>query len=348
MTEGQKRKAVTAMDEMSKDGKFQRTESQYRAWVKADGSTDFPAEKDRYVIYYSWACPWACRTLAVRALLGLQDVIETIAVEPIMARTKPDDPEDQHIGWWFSDKRPDTINGCKHIRELYEKVDPQGKTTKFTVPVLFDKKQNKIVSNESSEIIRMLKEFNEFADKSAPFAGVDLYPEDLKKEIDAVNEWVYPMYNNGVYRSGFATSQEAYNEAVKEVWEALDRAEKILSEQRYLAGDRFTEADVRFFVTSVRFDEIYASHFKCTRRISESCPHVFEHLKEILQMPGVRDTVDIDDARTHYTCSHKKINPFSIIPISPFQAFSDKDFPECWYEVHMKPHNRDEKFPVKK
>lgn len=341
-------KAQTAMDETDDKGKFVRTESKFRNWIKADG--EFPPAKDRYAVYFSYACPWASRVYAVRNLLGLQDVIQMIPVMPIMERTRPDDDDDKHIGWVFSEERPDVLHGCKTIRDVYERVDKSGNNTKFTVPILFDKQEDKIVSNESAEIIRMLKEFDEFADKSAPLAGVDLYPKELQKDIDAVNDSFYNQFNNGVYRSGFAKSQEAYNEAVHEVWEALDDAEAILSKQRYIAGDgtRFTEADIRLFVTAVRFDEIYASHFKCIRRISETCPNLFEYTKEILQMPGILETVEIDDAKTHYTCSHKNINPFSIIPISPFKFNSDKEFPECWYDVHYNtPHNREEKFPLK-
>ncbi|GBG31604.1 Glutathione S-transferase omega-like 2 [Hondaea fermentalgiana] len=323
-------------------GDFKRAESVFRNWIKADGSTEFPVEKDRYVVYISYACPWASRVYAAINLLGLRDVFEIIPVEDVFQRTRPDDPDDEHKGWVFSERRPDTLLGTSTIREIYELQDPDVET-RYTVPIVFDKKQKRIVSNESAEILRMINsEFGSLRDKdSGPLAEIDLYPEDLREAIDEVNAWVYPQLNNGVYRCGFAVKQEAYDEAVSDVWDALDKAEAILARQRYMTGDRFTEADLRLFVTCIRYDEIYAEHFKCTRRIADTCPNLWGFTREIYQMPGIKETVVLDACSNHYRKSHPTINPHGIIPISYFRIKSSKPFPECAYEAFSAPHGRD-------
>jgi len=331
-------KAKTAMDEVDADGNFQRTDALFRNWIEKGG--EFPPAKDRYILYISWACPWASRCMAVRALLGLQEVIKAFPVEAVMQRTRPDDPNDEHIGWWFSESRPEPVYGCKTIRELYEKHDEKGTTTKFSVPVLFDTEKKKIVSNESSEIIRMLKEFEEFADPKAPFFGVDLYPKELQKEIDEMNDLVYNPINNGVYRCGFSTKQSAYEKAAKELIEHMEKVEDILSKQRYLVGDSFTEADVRLAMTLFRFTEIYTCHFKCIVRL-EDFPNMLGFTRELFQMDGVKETVDIADAKTHYYKSHAKQNSYGIIPISPYERPGSQTFPQCYYNFMMQPHGRD-------
>ena len=261
----------TALEETSKDGAFERKASTYRHWIKK--GSRFAPESGRYHLYVSLACPWASRAVAVLNLKGLQDVVGLSVTHPTWQRTRPDDPEDRHSGWAFfrPDDPPvsnaeghgsfpcdgcvvDTLHGVKFVRDLYDMAnDTSGK---YTVPVLWDKKEETIVNNESSEIIRMLNsEFNDFA----AHPDIDLYPEELRSEIDSVNEWVYPSINNGVYRCGFATKQEAYEKSFEELFEGLERAEDILNKQRYLCGNKLTEADIRLFVTLIRFGRLYCS-----------------------------------------------------------------------------------------
>merc|ERR1712137_578904 len=298
------------MQEVDTDGAFKRTEAQFRNFIKQDGSSEFPVESGRYHLFVSYACPWASRCLLVRSLKGLEDHITFDAVEPVFEKTSK---TDDHVGWVFSEEYPDTVLGTKTIREIYEKSSDSVK--KFTVPVLYDKVAKKIVSNESSEIIRMFNtEFNALAKNP----DLDLYPKDIAKEIDQVNRWVYPQINNGVYRAGFAQSQKAYDIAVKDVFKGLDRAEAILSENRFLCGSRLTEADVRLFVTLIRFDDVYFHHFKCSLALIQKDYHnLFNYIKHIYQMPGVASTVNMDHIRNHYFRSHESINPFAIVPLSP-------------------------------
>ena len=299
-------------------------------WVAEPGAK-FPPEKNRYHLFVAYACPWAHRTLMVRALKGLEDAIAVTVVHPTWRKTKPDDPNDTHTGWVFADPNgepfpntsglggpfpaqmdglePDPIFQARTIREFYERAHDQN--GKYTVPILWDTKLHTIVSNESSEIIRMFNsEFNEFAKNPE----LDLYPEALRKDIDAANDWIYPTTNNGVYRCGFAKSQEAYDIAIGELTESFDRIDQILQKQRYIAGDRFTEADVRLFVTLLRFDEVYAVYFKTNTRSVTHTPSILNYCREIYQMKGVASTVNMKHIKMHYYTSHPDLNRWSIIP----------------------------------
>eukprot|EP01134_Creolimax_fragrantissima_P005597 CFRG5597T1 len=315
-------KAHTALDEQ-KHGEFIRTDAGFRKWIKADGSTPFTPESNRYHLYVSYACPWASRCMAVCALKGLEKHISFSVVHPVWEETRPGDPEDDHRGWMFKLEEefagniPDTLNNAKSIRDLYELANDT--LHKYSVPVLWDKKTASIVSNESSEIIRMFNnEFNEICERPE----IDLYPEALRKDIDSVNEWVYPMLNNGVYRSGFASKQEPYEAAVTEVFQALDRIEGILSKQRYIAGDQITEADIRLFVTLVRFDEVYVGHFKCNKARLADYPNTENYTRDIYQTQGISGTVNMAHIKHHYHRSHPSINPYGIVPVGPGVDFS--------------------------
>lgn len=290
----------------STGGRFVRQESAFRDRVSDDGSTPFPAEAGRYHLYVSLACPWAHRTLIFRKLLGLEEAISISVVDPFMGEQ----------GWSFSDAPgciPDTVNGARHLHEIYVKADPRY-TGRVTVPVLWDKRRATIVNNESSEIIRMLNAA--FRALARPDAE-DYYPEPLRKEIDEVNDFVYPNVNNGVYRCGFATTQEAYEEAFAALFSALDRLDARLASRRYLVGDRITEADWRLFTTLVRFDPVYVGHFKCNRRRIADHRHLSGYLRELYQVPGVAETVDLDHIKQHYYRSHPTINPTRVVPLGP-------------------------------
>jgi len=268
-----------------------------------------------------------------RSLKGLQNAISVTVVHPIWQPTRPG--KDDHCGWVFGDPGADKtltnaegrggpfkaaypgneeepFHGAKSVRDLYDRAgDDEGK---YTVPILWDKKTNTIVSNESSEIIRMLNaEFNAFSDK----ADLDLYPVDLRPAIDEVNGWVYDNLNNGVYRCGFARSQQAYDKAIEGLTEAFEKVDAILQKQRYIAGDRFTEADIRLFVTLVRFDEVYTVYFKTNTRSVATSPAILNYCREIYQMPGVKETVDMEQIKLHYYASHPQLNYYSIIPRGP-------------------------------
>jgi len=299
-------------DTKSSGGSFKRQAAQFRNWVTADGSPGpsgtggFEAESGRYHLYVSHACPWANRTMIFRALKGLQDHIGVSVVHPDMLGE----------GWTFATDFPgttgDPLFGSQFLREIYTRTDPQI-TTRVTVPVLWDKQTGRIVSNESSEIIRM---FNSAFD-GITGDGQDFYPQDLRPQIDAINTWVYSDINNGVYKSGFATTQAAYDAAVTTLFDALDRVEAILAENRYLTGDRVTEADWRLFTTLARFDLVYHLHFKCNRRRIVDYPNLWAYTRELYQWPGVADTVHFDHIVRHYHYSHDSINPHRIIPINP-------------------------------
>jgi putative glutathione S-transferase len=286
-------------------GKFVRKASAFRDRVTADGSTRFAPETGRYHLYVSYACPWAHRTLIFRKLKGLEQAISLSVVDPLMAKN----------GWSFGDSPgciPDPLHGAEYLHELYTRAD-SGYTGRVTVPVLWDRQEDTIVSNESAEIIRMLNaEFDAIAD-----ASVDFYPESLRTEIDAVNEFVYPRINDGVYRCGFATSQEAYEEAFQALFAALDELDAKLGRQRYLAGERITEADWRAFTTLVRFDPVYVGHFKCNLRRIADYPNLSGYLRELYQVPGVADTVNMNHIKRHYYESHGTINPTGIVPVGP-------------------------------
>jgi glutathionyl-hydroquinone reductase len=321
-------------------GRFIRTQSQFRNWVTADGSAGpsgkagFKAESGRYHLYVSYACPWAHRTLIFRALKQLEDVISVSVVDHYMGSE----------GWTFYEKdgaTPDHLFGYKRLHEIYTRADPNY-SGRVTVPVLWDKQLNTIVSNESSEIIRMLNlAFNEFGG-----ASLDFYPEGLRGEIDEINALVYPNINNGVYRTGFATTQEAYEEAFGQLFNALDEIEERLSRQRYLVGDQITEADWRLFTTLLRFDPVYVGHFKCNRQRIADYPNLSNYTRDLYQVPGVAPTVNMKHIKAHYYGSHKTINPTGIIPLGPdidYAAPHDRDrlaFPTRRAELPHHPKSR--------
>ncbi len=293
-------------DTASTGGRFERRESSFRDWVRADGSTRFAPEAGRYHLYVSLACPWAHRTLIFRKLLGLEDAISLSVVDPYMGAN----------GWEFGSSEgciPDTVNGAKKLHEVYTKADPRY-TGRVTVPVLWDREHGTIVSNESSEIIRM---FNSEFDAVAAHPEHDFYPEELRAEIDETNAFVYPNVNNGVYRCGFATTQEAYEEAFGQLFGALDQLEERLGRQRHLVGNRLTEADWRLFTTLVRFDAVYVGHFKCNLRRIADMPNLQGYLRDLYQVPGVAETVNMTHIKRHYYESHDTINPTGVVPVGP-------------------------------
>ena len=310
-------------DTKSTGGRFKRQDSRFRNWITANGEAGpsgddgFAAERGRYHLYVSLACPWAHRTLIFRKLKGLEDVISVDVVHHAMG---------EH-GWVFdvsiADATPDTVNGKQRLYEVYLEAKPDY-TGRVTVPVLWDKTLKTIVNNESSEIIRMLN--SAFNDLGAE--DVDFYPEELREEIDKINAEVYSNVNNGVYKAGFATSQEAYEEALSALFKTLDALEDRLSRQRYLAGDRLTEADWRLFTTLVRFDAVYVAHFKCNLRRIADYPNLSNYLCALYQVPGVADTVNFTHIKNHYFGSHGTINPTGIVPAGPeldYSAPHDRD-----------------------
>ena len=292
-------------------GRFVRQDSKFRNWVTPDGTPGptgdggFKAEPGRYHLYVSYACPWAHRTLIFRALKRLEDVISVSVVHHYLGAD----------GWTFvaeDGATGDTLYGLDYLHQIYTRADP-GHSGRVTVPVLWDKKRETIVNNESAEIIRMLNSaFDEWGD-----AALDLYPQRLREEIDRINALVYPSINNGVYRAGFATSQEAYEEAFRTLFEALDTVEERLSRHRYLVGERLTEADWRLFTTLLRFDPVYVGHFKCNLRRIADYPNLSNYLRDLFQVPGVAETVNLHHIKTHYYGSHTTINPTRIVPVGP-------------------------------
>ena len=293
-------------------GEFVRKETVFHSWIKSDGSSDFRPETDRYHLYVSLACPWARRTLIYRKLKGLESAISVDVVDPILPGQ----------GWTFEQSSPgatgDTVNGLDILRQAYELASP-GYDGVVTVPVLWDKAQKTIVNNESSEIIRMFNtEFQDLANNPE----LDLYPEHLRKSINEINTWVYDEINNGVYRAGFARTQKAYSSAVSRLFAALDRAEAILARSRYLCGDTLSEADIRLFVTLVRFDAVYVTHFKCNIRRIVDYPNLWGFTRDIYQIPGVAETVNMEHIKRHYFESHRHINPYGIVPDGPELDFT--------------------------
>ena len=299
-------------DTKSTNGAFKRSEASFRNWVTADGSAGpsgvggFKSESGRYHLYVSHACPWANRTMIFRALKGLEDHIDVSVVHPDMLGD----------GWTFAQNDDgqvgDALFGSDYMHQIYTKAQPDV-TTRVTVPVLWDTHTSTIVSNESSEIIRM---FNSAFD-TITGNTLDFYPASLRPQIDAINARVYSDINNGVYKSGFATSQAAYDRAVAALFDGLDWVEGILAENRYLTGERITEADWRLFTTLVRFDLVYHLHFKCNRRRIVDYPNLWAYTRELFQWPGVADTVHFDHIVRHYHYSHESINPHRIVPINP-------------------------------
>ena len=298
-------------DTKESGGRFVRGQSQWRDWVTPDGkpaqgrTRGFKAERGRYHLYVSLGCAWAHRTLICRKLKKLEDGISVSVVHPFMGEN----------GWTFLKEdgaTGDTLYGLDFLHQIYTKADPDY-SGRVTVPVLWDKKEETIVNNESSEIIRMLNSaFDQWGD-----ASLDFYPQPLRAGIDALNDFVYPAINNGVYRAGFATKQDAYEEAFRELFSALDEIEARLSRQRYLAGDRLTEADWRLFTTLIRFDAVYYSHFKCNLRRIADYPNLSNYLRDLYQVPGVAGTVNMHHIKAHYYGSHKTLNPTGIVPVGP-------------------------------
>lgn len=295
----------------SGNGEFIRDESVFRGRVTADGSSGFRAEALRYHLYVSLACPWAHRTLILRALKGLEDAITVSIVDPCIGPA----------GWAFAEHRgcsPDGIHAAAYLRDIYLRAKPDY-TGRVTVPVLWDRRTATIVSNESAEIMRMLNsEFNAFAMREAN----DLYPQALRPQIERWNEIIYRTVNNGVYRAGFATAQDRYEAAARELFATLDALEAHLAEHRYLCGSLVTEADWRLFTTLVRFDAVYHGHFKCNQRRLLDYPGLWAYARELYQFPGVAATVDLDQIKAHYYRSHPGINPTGIVPVGPVLDFT--------------------------
>lgn len=309
-------KWMSKREQEDSQGKFIRPSTTFRNWIRADGSSDYLPEAGRYHLYVSLACPWAHRTLIMRKLKGLDEAISISIVDPFMG----DD------GWFFSEAPaciPDSVNGAKYLRDIYLKAEPNY-TGRVTVPILWDKKIGTIVNNESREIIRMFDtEFNGVAK-----SDINLYPADLREKIDETIDAIYQPINNGVYRAGFATKQESYEEAVTELFDNLDHWDKVLSRQRYLCGDRLTEADVCMFTTLLRFDAVYYGHFKCNLRHIWDYQNLWNYLKDIYQQPGVKETCNLNHIKQHYYKSHNQINPTGIVPKGPMLDLDSPHFRE--------------------
>ncbi|HAV47589.1 MAG TPA: glutathione-dependent reductase [Psychrobacter sp.] len=304
-------------DTEASGGRFVREDAGFRNWVTADGSAGptgvggFKAEANRYHLYVSLACPWAHRTTIYRKLKGLEYMISLSVVHPFMGDK----------GWTFAEGAgviADPIVNANYLYEVYVAAKPNY-TGRVTVPILWDKKTNTIVSNESSEIIRMLN--SAFDEVGA--TDVNFLPKALLAEIDTINEFVYSAVNNGVYKAGFATTEAAYKEAVVTLFDALDTLEARLADQRYLLGDTITEADWRLFTTLVRFDAVYVGHFKCNIRRIVDYPNLWGYLRDLYQVPGIAETVSIEHIKAHYYTSHANINPTRIIPVGPVLDFNE-------------------------
>jgi glutathionyl-hydroquinone reductase len=302
--------------ERAPTGRFVRPATRFRNWITEDGSPGstgeggFPAGRGRYHLYVALACPWAHRTVIMRELKGLTDVVSLSVVEPLYG---------PH-GWRFGTSPgtiPDTVNGASELIEIYLRADPRY-SGRVSVPALWDKERRTIVNNESAEIIRMLNgAFGRFTN-----VRTDYYPEHLREDIDRINAFVYENINNGVYRTGFATTQEAYEEAFHALFDALDEIEQRLSRQRYLVGGEITEADWRLFTTLIRFDAVYHGHFKCNLRRIIDYPNLSNYLRDLYQQPGVAATVNMDHIKRHYYGSHRHLNPTGIVPLGPQLDFS--------------------------
>ncbi len=306
-----------AYETTNEEGEFERQETMFRDRIEDSEDARFPAEAGRYHLYVCYACPWAHRTLLVWALKGLEDAITVDYVDPFRAEG----------GWQFTPEKAgcteDSVNGADYLREVYVDADPD-MTGRVTVPVLYDKKQETIVNNESEEIIRMLDtEMDSVATRD-----VDLYPEGYREEVDRIIEDIYEPINNGVYRAGFADSQAAYDEAVAELFDALDHWDEVLANQRYLAGDCLTEADICMFTTLVRFDQVYHTHFMCNVQHIHEYDNLGPYLRDLYQTPGVAETVNMDHIKEHYYTTHPDVTPTRIIAAGPevdFEAPHDRN-----------------------
>lgn len=303
-------------DTTSTGGRFVRENSQFRNWISADGHTGLPAEQNRYHLYVSLACPWAHRTLIFRKLKQLENILGVSVVSPYMGVN----------GWTFNPDEPgvsDSVNNKNYLHEIYTLAQPDY-TGRVLVPVLWDKQGQTIINNESADIIRMLNsEFNQLTGNT-----IDYYPATLHQDIDHINALIYQSVNNGVYRCGFATSQQAYEEAFDELFAALDMLEARLDEQRYLVGESITEADWRLFTTLIRFDAVYVGHFKCNKYRIADYPNLAGYMRELYQHPGIEPTVNFRHIKRHYYESHDSINPSGIIPAGPImnlQAVPSRD-----------------------
>ncbi len=302
--------------ERNEEGAFVRPEDQFRGWVTCDGSKGYPAELGRYHLYVSLACPWAHRTVIMRKLKGLEDVIGMTVVDPVR----------DERGWAFRNGpgySEDPVNGFQFLSEAYKVSEPDY-NARVTVPVLWDKKTGRIVSNADDDIMRMFNsEFNAFTK-----SDLDFYPEALRAEIDAINDFVYPNVNDGVYRAGFATTQSTYEREVRALFNALDQIEERLRTNRYLVGNQMTEADWRLFTTLIRFDAVYYIHFKCNIRRIIDYPNLYGYLRELYQHEEIAETVNFDHIKHHYYITHTDINPTRIVPVGPELDLNS-------------PHNRD-------
>ncbi|ERH06071.1 MAG: putative glutathione S-transferase [Halonotius sp. J07HN4] len=308
-----------AFQTTNEEGAFERQTTPFRDWiagsdvpdhVDAEPSDRFPAESGRYHLYVSYACPWAHRTLLVRALMGLQDAIGVSVVDPY----RGDD------GWQFTPEKPgctpDKLNDSDYLRERYVAADPEA-TCRVTVPVLWDTKEETIVNNESREIIRMLTTgFDDIAEQD-----IDLAPESHRDEIDEIITDIYEPINNGVYKAGFATNQGPYDEAVETLFDALDHWNEVLADQRFLAGDQLTEADICMFTTLIRFDHVYHTHFMCNKQYIHQYDNLWPYLRDMYQQPGIAETVDIDHIKEHYYTTHPDVTPHGIIAHGPELEF---------------------------
>ncbi len=306
-----------AYESTNDDGKFERSETSFRDWIRDDPDARFQPEAGRYHLYVCNACPWAHRTMLVRKLKGLEDAISIDYVDPYRGEG----------GWQFTPEKDgcttDSVNGSDYLREVYQAADPDT-TGRVTVPVLWDKHEETIVNNESKEILRMLDtEFDDVATRD-----VDLYPEGYQEAVDQIIEDIYEPINNGVYRTGFAKSQSAYDEAVEELFDALDHWDEVLADQRYLAGDRLTEADICMFTTLIRFDQVYHTHFMCNKKQIQQYDNLWPYLRDLYQTDGISETVNMDHIKEHYYTTHPDVTPTRIIAAGPdldFEADHDRD-----------------------
>lgn len=325
------------------NGAYVRVESGFRNTIEE--GTKYPPEAGRYHLYVALACPWACGTLQALRYKGLEDVISVSIVHPTWQRTKPDDEEDKHCGWVFRKPGdaplknsfgfgslecddaliPDTVNNFKFVRDLYEKANDT--VGKYSTPVLWDKKTSTIVNNESMEILRI---FNDKFNKIAKNPTSNMYPDEggLKEKLEELNKIVYPNINNGVYRCGFAKTQEVYDQAIVELYDALDKVESMLQNQRYLGGDIFTWLDLRLFNTLVRFDEVYSVYFKTNKKLIREYPNLLNYCKDVFQIPAIGGAINMKHIKMHYYTAHPTLNHYGIIPAGQTVDFSS-------------PHDRD-------